>query len=567
MTGALVVDSKGGAAAADDSRMTPLGIVLVTLSAVSGILFGYDTGVVSGAMLVIKSSIVLTDFWHELIVAGTIASAWVFSLIGGYWTDRYGRRKTILAAAMVFTVGSLVMGFATGKEMLLVGRLIVGVGVGLASMSTPMYIAESSSPKYRGVLVLMYTVGVTGGQFVAGIISGVLSGADQGWRWMLGLGALPSVVLVVGFLFLPESPRWLVASGRLDDAEAVLRRLRGPDAKVSEEVKAIKEACDEQLKQKQQVQQNVLMQILRTEHARRALFLSCALQAYQQLGGINTVMYYSASILKMSGIGDDSTAIWLSAGVAGVNCVCTFIGMVFVDRLGRRPLALGSLFGACVSLVILGLGFLLMDHTAPPVTDVNTLGDACAAFMGCSACTSPRTMCGFCVNGNSTSCWPRDEDTNLALGGACMSPLTADMEWAVGYCPSTYSWIAVAALVLYLFCFAPGMGAIPWVVNAEVHSLWARDLSTSIATSSNWLLNLVVSISFLSLIDALTAAGAFFFYAVVAFTGVILLWFIQPETKGVSLEDMPSLFVKHRIDANENSAVESKIQAVKTVDA
>lgn len=123
------------------------------------------------------------------------------------------------------------------------------------------------------------------------------------------------------------------------------------------------------------------MQVLRTDYARRALFLGCALQAYQQVSGINTVMYYSASIIKMAGIGDNSTAIWLSAGTAGVNCVCTLVGMLCIDRLGRRPLALFSLFGAAVSLFILGLGFMLMDHTAPVVTDVSTMGDACAALM------------------------------------------------------------------------------------------------------------------------------------------------------------------------------------------
>ncbi|XP_052125870.1 proton myo-inositol cotransporter [Frankliniella occidentalis] len=576
MTGPMVVDSKGGEAVVDNAKMTLLAMFLVGLSANSGLLFGYDTGVVSGAMLLIKKEMELTDFWHELIVSGTIGAAWAFSLCGGYLTDKWGRRRTILTAAVIFTVGSLIMGFATNKEMLLAGRIVVGVGVGLASMSTPMYMAECCAPKYRGVLVTIYTLGATSGQFVAGIVSGLFSDVTDGWRWMLGLAAVPSIALLVGFMFLPESPRWLVSRGRVDEAEDVLQRLRGRDVSVHQELKGIRESCEEDQRRKAELHNvNVPLRILRTPHARRALFLGAALAGYQQLAGINTAMYYSATIIKMAGVGSNSAAIWLSAGTAGVNCVCTVVGMFVVDRMGRRVLTLCSLFGAGVSLAILGGGFLMMDHTAPKITETSALAGACAAYMTCGECTSTRHTCGFCMLGNGTgSCWPFDKDSELALGGACMTPAGADLaagaEWAVGYCPSDYSWVAVAGLVIYLFCFAPGMGPAPWVINSEVHPLWARDVSNSISTSTNWLFNLIVSLSFLSLVDEIEAYGAFFLFSAVTFTGVVLFWFIMPETKGLTLEEIQGLFgadmEKTGATGDGSKPPHNNIQVVKTIE-
>lgn len=566
----MVVDSKGAAAAAEDnSRLTLFGMLLVALSATSGLLFGYDTGVVSGAMLLVRNEMKLTDFWHEVIVAATIGAAWAFSLVGGFLTDGFGRRRTILVAAVVFTAGSLVMGFANGKEMLLAGRIIVGIGVGLASMSTPVYIAECSAPKYRGVLVMLYTLGTTGGQFVAGIICGLFANVEEGWRWMLGLAAVPSLVLLVGFIYLPESPRYLVAQGSLDEAEQVLQRLRGPDVSVHAEIKGIREACEEEGR-RGGGKRNLLAciwriwRIWRTKHARRALVLGCALQAYQQLAGINTAMYYSATIIKMAGIGSDSTAIWLSAGTAGVNCVCTLIGIAMVDRIGRRPLALGSLFGAAVSLAILGGAFLMMDHTAPAITDA-TVGGACSALSSCTDCISKN--CGFCLLGNgSATCWPHDADTGAAQLGFCSAPLADGAVWATDYCPSDYSWMAVVGIVVYLFCFAPGMGPVPWVLNSEIHAMWARDVSTSLATSSNWMFNLIMSLTFLSLIEVLTTAGAFFLYACITLTGVLVMWFILPETKGTTLEEIEYLFGKKQDDAHPEGSDGRPVQTVMVID-
>lgn len=207
----------------------------------------------------------------------------------------------------------------------------------------------------------------------------------------------------------------------------------------------------------------------------------------------------------------------------------------------------------------------MMDHTAPLITDA-TLGDACAALRSCADCVSLRRQCGFCMLGNgSATCWPRAADPGDALSGFCMDPLPDQAEWAVGYCPSSYSWMAVIGLVVYLFCFAPGMGPVPWLLNSEIHAMWARDVSLSVSTSSNWLFNLIMSLSFLSLMEVMGTSGAFFLYATVTFTGVIALWLMLPETKGVSLEEIEYLFGKQRDGEDTHGNNDRKVRNVTTI--
>jgi len=199
-------------------------ISLTFLSAVGGFLFGYDTGVVSGAMLLIEDDpeIKPNTLWKELIVSATVGAAWLFALIGGPSNEYFGRKPTILMASVVFTAGAVVMAISNSKEILLVGRLIVGAGIGLASMSVPMYISEASPPKLRGLLVSCNTLIITFGQFVAAVICGLFSQTEHGWKWMLGLAAVPSAIQFCGFIFMPESPRWLVSKGKIEEAKMSL---------------------------------------------------------------------------------------------------------------------------------------------------------------------------------------------------------------------------------------------------------------------------------------------------------------------------------------------------------
>ncbi|PSN44707.1 Proton myo-inositol cotransporter [Blattella germanica] len=306
---------------------------------------------------------------------------------------------------------------------------------------------------------------------------------------------------------------WVAPVLRYDEALKVLRSIRGDDYPIQEELESIKESCLEQENEVQERRQaggssSIWLQILTTKSTRRALLLGCLLQGFQQLAGINTVMYYSASIIQMAGVKDYSIAIWLACATAAINFFCTFIGLYLVERIGRRPLTLWSL-GECIS-----------------------------------------AECGFCYYDLATgaangSCWSLDQNS-LANSGICSNKTAlsgnSGLTWAADWCPSKYSWVAVVALGIYLLFFAPGMGPMPWTINSEIYPMWARSSCNSLATSTNWMFNLLISMTFLTLTELVTREGAFYIYAGFAGVGLITLIFLLPETKGKSLEEMETVF-------------------------
>lgn len=198
-------------------------VVLTATAALGGFLFGYDTGIISGAMLLIDEDFDLTDVQEEVVVSVTIGTAAVAALAGGSVMQSFGRRPLIIFAGVVFTIGAVVLAAARSYDDLVLGRLIVGVGIGLASLTTPVYIAEAAPAHLRGKLVTLNTLFITGGQVIAGIVAGSFSSTNDGWRYMLGLSGVPSILLVLGFFFLPESPRWLVAAGKRREALLALQ--------------------------------------------------------------------------------------------------------------------------------------------------------------------------------------------------------------------------------------------------------------------------------------------------------------------------------------------------------
>lgn len=542
--------------------------VLTFLSTIGGFLFGYDTGVVSGAMILIRTHFVLDNAWHEAIVSVTIGAAWLFALVGGWLTDYMGRKPVILIASIVFTAGSVVMGLASSKELLLIGRIIVGVGIGIASMSVPVYIAESALPEARGPLVTVNTLCITFGQFIAAAVCGAFSTYEEGWRFMLGFAAIPAAIQFFGFLGMPESPRWLVSKNRYDEAAKVLRSIRGEDFPIDEELESMKVSFTQQQNENYGTR-SLWLQVLRCPSTRRALTLGCMLQGFQQLAGINTVMYYSASIIQMAGIKDVSVVIWLACATAAVNFLCTFIGLFLVERVGRRRLTLLSLAGVVVSLIILGVGFTLSSVDGP---DNFGGDDACGVSMSCSECVE-NVNCGFCYTAGSTevtngTCWSiTKSDDDYPLVGPCGNGTNVDengVTWAVGWCPSKYSWITVSALGVYLLFFAPGMGPMPWTINSEIYPMWARSFCNSVATSTNWIFNLLISMTFLTLTELLTKQGAFYLFAALAGLGLVLLYLMLPETKGKSLEDMETLFAGpwcSRVAASHSKNIQNPLEA------
>jgi len=255
-----------------------------------------------------------------------------------------------LLASIMFLVGSIVMAFAPGREVLLIGRLVVGAGVGLASNTVPLYISECSTAEMRGVLVTMNNVAITGGQLVAGLVCGGLSTTSEGWRYMLGAAAVPAAVQLLGFAIMPESPRYLVARGKIREAEEVLGSIRSPYHRLQDEMEDITISC------RSTTGTGTWWRMLTSPSARLALMLGCLLQVTQQLAGINTVMYYSASILVMAGV-PDTTSIWLASVTSSLNFLGTLAGLLLVSKISRRALLFSSTGMVIISLLAISASF------------------------------------------------------------------------------------------------------------------------------------------------------------------------------------------------------------------
>ncbi|XP_030197057.1 proton myo-inositol cotransporter [Gadus morhua] len=531
--------------------------VLAVFSALGGFLFGYDAGVIPGAMLLLKRQMSLSAGWQELLVSGTVAAAALAALLGGVLNGLLGRRVCILLASFSSTLGGVVLSAAPTKEALLAGRLIVGVGLGIASMTVPVYIAEASPPHLRGQLVTVNTLFISAGQLTASLFDATFSYLPHdGWRYMLGLSAVPALVQFVGFLFLPESPRWLLQHGLTQKARRVLSQIRG-NQNIDEEFDSIKSSIEEEEKEAAG-EGPVLWRMLTYGPTRRALLVGCGLQMFQQLSGVNAVMYYSATILQMSGIRDDRMAIWLSWLTALTNFLFTLLGVWLVERVGRRKLTLGSLMGTCVSLVLLAVGFLLSAQHTPPVTlhpsDPALANSTCVKYQVCEQCMLD-PGCGFCYRDNgsvsqeeapfASSCVPVNmASTERAAWGSCSNASQGRDQtyWAFNYCPTPYSWLVLLGLLLYLAAFAPGMGPMPWTINSEIYPLWARGAGNACSAGVNWSFNFLVSLTFLHTSQLLTYYGAFFLYAGAASLGVVFVYAVLPETKGRRLEEVEGLF-------------------------
>jgi MFS transporter, SP family, galactose:H+ symporter len=322
--------------------------VAAAISALGGMLFGYDTGVISGAILFISKDFSLTQLQVEIVVSCVLIGALIGAMTGGVLADRFGRRRVIIATATLFVGGAIVTALSPTFTLLISGRIIVGTAIGVASFTTPLYISEVSPVKIRGRLVSINQVALTSGIVISYLVDYALADI-QGWRWMFGLAAVPATILAVGMFWLPESPRWLVSKNLIDSARTVLERIR--------RTKDVGTELDD-------IQSSLAVQSggwrdLFTPLIRPALIVGVGLAILQQITGINTVIYYAPMIFEFTGAKSASASILATIGVGVVNVAMTVVALLLVDRVGRRPLLLIGLTGMIIGLSVLGLAFQL----------------------------------------------------------------------------------------------------------------------------------------------------------------------------------------------------------------
>jgi MFS transporter, SP family, galactose:H+ symporter len=326
--------------------MRPFVLLVASIAALGGLLFGYDTGVISGAILFITRDFALDVKLQELTISVVLIGCILGSSVAGAIADRGGRRITLLVSGIIFAIGAVLSAIAPSEEVLLVGRLIVGIAIGFCSVVAPLYISEVAPADVRGAMVSLYQFAITIGILAAYIVDLSLANAGA-WRWMLGLGVLPALVLIVGMMALPESPRFLFKVGLADPARVVLRRIAGHDD-IAEEEGAIAESLG--------VHESGF-EAFRAPAVRSALILGFSLAVLQQVTGINTVIYYGPHIFQLAGIASNVASILAETLVGTVNVLLTLVAIFFVDRVGRKPLLYAGISGMFVALSVLAFAF------------------------------------------------------------------------------------------------------------------------------------------------------------------------------------------------------------------
>jgi len=325
--------------ALDNRRL--LGVAII--AAIGGFLFGYDTGVIGGAMLFMTKDLGLkTHAMQQLTVAILLIGAMTGALISGYAADRFSRRRTKIVSGSIYVTGALGCAFAQTYWQILAGRFWLGLAVGTASFVSPMYIAELVPPRIRGGVVSFNQLMVTLGILSAYIVDWGFSGFANNWRWMFGLAVVPGAALAIGMYFMPFSPRWLVEQGREDDAREVLGRYRDEDA-VDDELKEIKDVAASEGSVRDLLKKGV----------RTMLLVGVGLAVFQQIVGINTVIYYAPTILKFAGQ-QNTGALTQSVYIGLTNVVFTVVAILLLDKLGRRFFLIAGT--ALLTAALVGLG-------------------------------------------------------------------------------------------------------------------------------------------------------------------------------------------------------------------
>jgi sugar porter (SP) family MFS transporter len=337
-----------GPAAGD--RVTAPVLVAAMVSAISSLLYGYDTGIISGALLQIKKEFSIGSSMQQIVTSAILLGAVVGALAGSRLSERRGRHVTVLILACVYAIGALGAAAAPSPWLLVVGRLVLGFAVGGATQTVPMYVAELAPARRRGRLVLTFQVGIGVGILISTIVG---AAAGISWRVAIGAAAAPALIMFALMLRLPESPRWLVKRGDRDGAARTLRRIRADDADIEAELSDI-EALEEREQDARDSDRG--WRGLRRRWVRPALLVGCGIAVFTQLSGIEMIIYYSPTILTSNGFSTNA-ALWVSVGLGATYLVMMVTGLSIVDRIGRRRLTLVMIPGAAAALAALGILF------------------------------------------------------------------------------------------------------------------------------------------------------------------------------------------------------------------
>ncbi|KAF5189808.1 Polyol transporter [Thalictrum thalictroides] len=468
------------------TKMNKYSCACSIVASMISIIFGYDTGVMSGAMIFIKEELQIEDTQVEILAGILNICALVGSLFAGRTSDKIGRRYTIVVASIIFMVGSILMGYGPSYAVLLTGRCIAGIGVGFALMIAPVYTSEIAAPTYRGFLSslpeLCISLGILSG-YISNYFFGKLS-LRLGWRLMLGVAAIPSLGLAIGILQMPESPRWLVLQGRLKDAKEILLKISNSKEEAETRLADIKlaagidAACTDDIVKlpKKTHGEGVWKELLLrpSPTVRRILLAGIGIHFFQHAVGIEAVILYGPRIFKKAGVHSKDKLLLATVGVGITKTTFILVSQSLVDKVGRRRLLLISTGGCIVALGALGFALTIAEHSK-----------------------------------------------EIVLWALCLS---------------------IVAVYIFMAFFSIGLAPVTWVYSSEIFPLKLRAQGMSLGVAVNRLMNATISMTFIEIYKAITIGGTFFMFSGIAVLAWIFFYIFLPETKGRSLEEIEMLF-------------------------
>ncbi|MCM2371364.1 sugar porter family MFS transporter [Aporhodopirellula aestuarii] len=513
-------------------------------SALAGFLFGFDTVVISGAEKTIQSLWSLGHAQHGLAMSMALWGTVIGSLVGGWPTDRFGRKTTLLWIGILYLVSAIWSALATDVYSFMIARLIGGIGVGISTVAAPLYISEISPPARRGRLAGMFQFNIVFGILVAFASNALLAGiGDHAWRWMLGVEAIPALIFSLMCLGLPESPRWLI-SRRGDEVEA-MRVIGIANPEWSEdEVRQLAETI------KASSEQHVSDEPFWTMRLRIPILLAFLVAFFNQLSGINAILYFAPRIFEMTGLGQQA-AIIQSVGIGVINLGFTFLGLYLIDRLGRRTLLYIGSFGYIASLGLCAWVFFTYAPQFQVANSAIAVKSSIATYEKAAALPAPKE--------SDLTKFQSDIDAAIEAlavasqspefdGDAIEIPASAEFDDVVAAADQAMSQASVESgfggkLVMFcIFAFiaahAVGQGAVIWVLISEIFPNRHRAAGQSLGSFTHWIFAALLTTVFPWFIGNFPPSVVFGFFCFMMVLQLIWVATMVPETKGVPLEEM-----------------------------
>ncbi|KAM8945542.1 solute carrier family 2, facilitated glucose transporter member 12 [Pelodytes ibericus] len=508
------------------------------IAAVSGLLVGYELGIISGALLQLHNLLELSCQQQEIIVSSLLIGALFASLVGGFLIDHYGRRITIIVTSCILVLANILLIIIVSYGSLIAGRIAIGVSISLSAIATCVYIAEIAPHHNRGMLVSLNELMIVVGILLAYISNYIFATISQGWKYMFGLIIPLAALQAFAMYFLPPSPRFLIMKGQDEAAGKVLQKLRAT-SNINEELMAIKSSI------KAEYQYNFLDLFCSRDNMRARLLIGLTLSFFVQITGQPNILFYASTVLKSVGFQSNEAATLASTGIGVVKVVSTIPAILYVDRVGsKRFLCVGSAVMAA-SLVTMGIVTLKIDVNSNSICKVhNQTVEVPTLYGPINLARSNDTLRQEFNEFPSTS----SSHLTAARNGTTLWHWTALVDHGTPRGPKVTSqaaevsvslkWLCLASLLAYVAAFSIGLGPMAWLVQSEIFPAGIKGRAFALTSSMNWGMNLLISLTFLTLTEIVGLPLMLFGYAVMSVASLLFVIMLVPSTKGRPLEEI-----------------------------